>query len=62
MDATKHLDTLTALWSERQSIDEREYQAVKRARLAGASWAEIGDSMGVSRQAVHERYTRLGIR
>jgi DNA-binding Lrp family transcriptional regulator len=62
MDTTKQLDTLTALWSERQEMDEREFQAVKRARLAGASWETIGDAMGVSRQAVHERYTRLGVR
>ena len=62
MNPTKHLDTLTSIWAERQDLDEREFHAVKRARLAGASWTEIGDSAGVSKQAVHERYTRLGIR
>jgi DNA invertase Pin-like site-specific DNA recombinase len=62
MDATKHLDTLTSIWADRQRLDEQEYRAVKRARLAGASWAEVGDSLGISRQAVHERYTRLGVR
>ncbi len=29
---------------------------VERARSAGASWAEIADRLGVSRQAVHKRY------
>lgn len=62
MDAAKYLDTLTTIWSDRQALEEREYSTIKSARLAGASWADIGDAMGVSRQAVHERYTRLGIR
>jgi len=34
-------------------------QAVKRARLAGATWKEIGDTLGVSRQAATERYGKL---
>jgi hypothetical protein len=62
MDATRYLTDLTACWSARTDLDEREYKAVKSARLAGASWDTIGEAMGVSRQAVHERYTRLGIR
>ncbi len=31
-------------------------ECVARARSAGASWAEIADRLGVSRQAVHKRY------
>ena len=29
---------------------------VRDARRAGASWAEIGDALEVSRQSAHERY------
>lgn len=31
-------------------------QAVAGAREAGASWAEVGDAMGISKQAAHERF------
>nr|BFE84982.1 hypothetical protein GCM10020093_075830 [Planobispora longispora] len=31
-------------------------QAVSRARETGASWAEVGEAMGVSKQAAHERF------
>ncbi len=31
-------------------------ECVARARSAGASWAEIADRLGVSRQAAHKRY------
>ncbi len=57
-----HLDTLTNLWSERQALAEREYAAVLAARLERATWEAIADSLGVSRQSAHERFSvRLGI-
>ncbi|NUT45651.1 MAG: hypothetical protein HOV86_37240, partial [Thermoactinospora sp.] len=31
-------------------------QAVAGARGGGASWAEIGEAMGISKQAAHERF------
>ncbi|WP_433512960.1 hypothetical protein ACQP2T_56505 [Nonomuraea sp. CA-143628] len=31
-------------------------QAVAGAREAGASWAEVGVAMGISKQAAHERF------
>ncbi|WP_188192158.1 hypothetical protein [Nonomuraea sp. SYSU D8015] len=31
-------------------------QAVAGAREAGASWAEVGEAMGISKQAAHERF------
>ncbi|ROO88193.1 hypothetical protein EDD29_5855 [Actinocorallia herbida] len=33
-------------------------QAVDRARESGASWSEVGDAMGISKQAAHERFRR----
>jgi len=52
-------DALQAL--ERSSADIRAAQlrleeAVLAARAAGASWAQIGDATGMSRQAAHERW------
>lgn len=46
---------------ERSSAGVRAAQlrledAVLAARAAGASWAQIGDAAGVSRQAAHERW------
>jgi len=34
-------------------------QAVAQARRAGASWASIGQTIGISRQAAHERWGHL---
>ncbi|RJL33359.1 hypothetical protein D5H75_11225 [Bailinhaonella thermotolerans] len=31
-------------------------QAVAAARRNGASWAEVGEAMGISKQAAHERF------
>lgn len=30
---------------------------VERARLAGATWREVGDAFGTNRQAAHERFS-----
>jgi hypothetical protein len=34
-------------------------QGVRGAIEAGCTWAEVGDALGVSRQAAHERYAPL---
>ncbi|WP_406673160.1 hypothetical protein WBK31_23825 [Nonomuraea sp. N2-4H] len=34
-------------------------QAVTAARAGGASWAEVGEAMGISKQAAHERFRAL---
>lgn len=34
--------------------------AVQIARERGASWAEIGDVLGVTRQSAHERFGKKG--
>lgn len=36
--------------------------AVERARAAGATWAEIGSALGITRQAAYQRFGRDGER
>jgi hypothetical protein len=42
--------------------DRLEELQVGRARALGWSWQRIADELGVSRQAVHKKYGRLGVR
>ena len=40
----------------RRLPDQIEVAQVSSARRAGWSWQEIGDALGVSRQAVHKKH------
>ena len=40
----------------RRLADQVESAQVAAARLRGWSWEQIGDALGVSRQAVHKKY------
>jgi hypothetical protein len=51
---------LRAVADAKQALVLREDIAVRRARHAGLSWAEIGTFLGVSRQSVHRKYRRVG--
>ena len=42
----------------RRAADQMECLTVRRARVSGMSWAEIAVCLGVSKQAVHQRYGR----
>lgn len=63
-------DALTKLDGDREALDlAAEIPAIERAvddlgrariaaaRAAGASWAEIANRLGVTRQAVHKRWS-----
>lgn len=41
----------------REEVDSLEVKAVAMARASGRSWTEIGDALGVSRQAARERFS-----
>lgn len=51
--------TLRAIQEVRQACDNTELTTVKHARKAGLSWAEIATALGVSRQAVWERWHEI---
>ncbi|WP_420178168.1 helix-turn-helix domain-containing protein [Paenarthrobacter sp. TA1.8] len=51
--------TLRAIQEVRQACDNTEVRTVRYARKAGLSWAEIATALGVSRQAVWERWHEL---
>ena len=41
---------------ERKKIEAREETYVRAARLAGATWQNIADQYGLTRQAVHAKW------
>ncbi len=49
---------LRAVAALRQLVERLEALQVDRARRFGWSWAEIGQALGVSRQAVHKKHGR----
>lgn len=55
------LDTITAvakdLAREREAAEQRLQNAVDQARKDGATWQQIADQLGTSRQAAHERFS-----
>jgi hypothetical protein len=53
-------DGLRAVAVLRRLAEHLEAAHVVRARQAGWTWAEIGDALGVSRQAVHKKHRRIG--
>ena len=52
-------DALRELVTARAALDSREASLVVRARSCGATWAELGRSLGLSKQAVRKRHLAL---
>jgi hypothetical protein len=51
------LVALRVLADSEAEIDRIRRDCVRAARAAGASWQQIGDALGVSRQSAWESYT-----
>ncbi|MCL2090779.1 MAG: AraC family transcriptional regulator [Micrococcales bacterium] len=49
---------LAAVRALRDLADRLELLHVERARQLGWSWQQVADALGVSRQAVHQRYRK----
>lgn len=52
------LDHLRGLRSAERQLDVWQREAIARARTRGDSWADIGDALGVTKQAAWELYSR----
>lgn len=57
-DARDPLEALRELELRRRELDDLERQLVLRARVAGASWKQVGAAVGVSGQAAHKKHRR----
>jgi len=49
---------LRAVAALRRLLERLERAHVEAARRNGKSWQEIADELGVSKQAVHKKYSR----
>ena len=49
---------LRAVVALRRLTDRLEVAQVTAARRAGWTWQQIGDALGITRQAVHKKYGR----
>ena len=52
------LGALRALTSGQAELDELRRDTVRRARDGGASWEQIAQALGLSRQSAWEAFTR----
>lgn len=53
------VDVLQDLASIRSQLDRLEFSVVKLLRASGATWEQIGDELGISRQHAQRRYGKL---
>lgn len=49
-------DALAAVVAMRRLADQLEATAVEQAMRAGWSWSQVGEALGVTRQAVHKSH------
>jgi hypothetical protein len=56
--AADGIDAVAAARDLGRLTEDAMHDAVARARTAGATWQEIGDALGASRQAAYQRFGR----
>jgi uncharacterized NAD(P)/FAD-binding protein YdhS len=52
------LDALRALTASEAELERLRRNAVRAARAAGATWDQIGDALGMTRQSAWEYFSR----
>lgn len=57
-DTAQPREGLCAVASLRLLVETLEFRQVEAALRAGMSWGEVAELLGVSRQAVHKKYSR----
>ena len=63
MEQLRHVGEERAkLASALHELEGVQFRLVLDARLAGHTWAAIGEALGVSAQALHKRYAPTGKR
>lgn len=53
-----YMAVLRELAAVRRRIARLEYETVQLLRRAGATWQDIGDEFGISRQAARSRFSK----
>jgi hypothetical protein len=56
-DADSVLDALPKAAAAGAQVEENLTQLVRRARALGATWAKIGEALGMTRQSAWERFS-----
>lgn len=57
-DGADPLGALRAAAQVNAEMERQQAVLVRRARVRGATWVQIADALGVSKQAVHKKYGR----
>lgn len=55
-DLADNLDVLDAIAGLRIALDRQEDDAALMARRNGATWQQIADALGITRQRAHQRW------
>jgi len=55
------IGALEAIGILRKQLEELEDRAIATAREKGASWADIADALGITRQALQQRVARRAL-
>lgn len=53
------VDVLVALKDLRRDLDRLEYTVVTLLRANGATWEQIGEEMGITRQSARQRFGEM---
>lgn len=56
------LEALESVVQLRRALDEIEARAIEVARERGATWDDIAEAAGVTRQAIYQKFHRNGHR
>jgi hypothetical protein len=58
-EAAAFVQVLADVVDLRRRLDQLELHVIDLVRASGATWEEIGDELGISRQAARDRYGKL---